>query len=143
MSIEEPRTILQPGARRPALSVQLGTKAFIVVVSKRQFGLLRLIGRSAVTLGRGSTCQIRLSDSAVSREHCRVSARADTGHVIEDCGSTNGTIVNGRRIEGPVELRYGDRVSIGSTILRYYVEEMPDRRPTPPAALSPGRREAD
>jgi pSer/pThr/pTyr-binding forkhead associated (FHA) protein len=129
MSSEEPRTILQPGAPRPAFSVQLGTKAFLVVVSRRQFGLLCVIGTSAVTLGRGSACRIRLNDPAASREHCRVSARADAGHVIEDCGSTNGTIVNGRRIEGPVDLRYGDRINIGSTIVRYYIEEIPDRTP--------------
>jgi pSer/pThr/pTyr-binding forkhead associated (FHA) protein len=129
MSSEEPRTIIQPGAPRPAFSVRLGTKAFMVVVSRRQFGSLCVIGKSAVTLGRGNECQIRLNDPTVSREHCRVSARADAGHVIEDCGSTNGTIVNGCRIEGPVHLRYGDRISIGSTIVRYYIEEIPELAP--------------
>lgn len=72
---------------------------------------------------------MRLTDPTVSREHCRVSPGSGTGHVIEDCGSTNGTMVNGRRIEGPVDLRYGDRIRIGSTIVRYYVEEVTEKAP--------------
>ena len=54
MSSEEPRTVIQPGAPRPAFSVRLGTKAFMVVVSRRQFGLLCVLAKSAVTLGRGN-----------------------------------------------------------------------------------------
>ena len=63
----------------------------------------------------------------MSSEHCRVSTRANEGFMIEDCGSTNGTLLNGRRIEKPVELSYGDRISVGSTLIRFYREEVPDR----------------
>jgi pSer/pThr/pTyr-binding forkhead associated (FHA) protein len=35
---------------------------------------------------------------------------------IEDIGSTNGTIVNGKRIEHPVKLRKGDKVKVGETL---------------------------
>ena len=122
----QPRTMVQDGAPRPAFGARLGTRAFLVVVSSRQFGLLRVLGEGTLTLGRGRPCRLRLQDPAVSTEHCRVSTRAGKGPVIEDLGSTNGTLVNGRRIAGPLELSYGDKITIGSTILRFYVEEVPD-----------------
>ncbi len=128
MDSNEPRTLFQqaPGGR-PAFGAELGARGFVVVVSGRSFGRLRVIGRSAVKLGRGSSCQLRVSDPAVSTVHCRVAGTPGAAHVIEDCGSTNGTFVNGRRIDAPVELRYGDRIRIGSTLLRYYAEEIPER----------------
>jgi pSer/pThr/pTyr-binding forkhead associated (FHA) protein len=129
MSSDPPRTTIQSNSTRPAFGAQLGTKAFLVVVSSMQFGLLCVLGEGAVTIGRGKECQIRLDDPTVSTEHCRVSTHPDKGFVIEDCGSTNGTRVNGRRIERPVELSYGDRIRIGSTIVRFYMEEIPNRPP--------------
>jgi len=129
MNSDQPQTTAQNNSTRPAFGAQLGTKAFLVIVSSRQFGLLRVLGEGAETIGRGEKCQVRLEDPAVSTEHCRVSTHPDKGYVIEDCGSTNGTLVNGRRIEGSVELSYGDRISLGSTIVRFYIEEVPDRPP--------------
>ena len=130
MSHDETRTTLHHGnAPRPAFGANLGTKAFLVIVSSNQFGLLRVLGEEAVTLGRGKECQLHLEDPAVSTLHCRVSTDPDKGYVIEDCGSTNGTLLNGRKIEHPVELSYGDRISIGSTIVRFYIEEVPDSPP--------------
>ena len=124
MGSDEDRTTIHGGAPRPAFGASLGTKAFLVVVSSPQFGLLRVLAEGPVLLGRGKECQVRLEDPAVSTLHCRVSPDPRKGFVIEDLGSTNGTLVNGRRIEGPSELSYGDRITIGSTILRFYVEEI-------------------
>jgi serine/threonine protein kinase len=69
-----------------------------------------LIGRQAS--GEGSLGQ----DAEISRTHARVS-RANGEYVIEDLGSTNGTFVNGRRIEGPEILSAGDRIQVGATTL--------------------------
>ena len=128
MNSEEPHTIAQGGVARPAFGAQLGAKAFLVVVSSPQFGLLQVLGSEPVTVGRGPGCQVRLDDPTVSSEHCRVSSHPEKGFLIEDCGSTNGTLLNGRRIDRPAELSYGDRIGIGSTIIRFYREEVPDRR---------------
>ena len=129
MSTNDTRTMVQHNAARPAFGAQLGAKAFVVVVSALQFGLLHVLGEQAATIGRAKECQVRLDDPAVSNLHCKISADAAGGHVIEDCGSTNGTLVNGRHIVVPVALSYGDRISVGSTILRFYMEEIPDRPP--------------
>jgi hypothetical protein len=69
------------------------------------------------TLGRGGGCTIPLSfDTFVSQVHARVSER-DGALWIEDTGSTNGTYVNGERIDKPTKLRKGDRVQLGETVL--------------------------
>ncbi len=70
-----------------------------------------------ITIGRGGGCALSLPDDTfVSSLHARVFPRAG-GVVVEDLGSTNGTIVNDTLITAPVELRKGDRIAIGSTEL--------------------------
>ena len=76
------------------------------------------IGSRAVTIGRLPDCTITLEDSNVSRRHSEVRA-SGSGYVVADLGSTNGTKVNGARIQGEHPLRDGDIVSVGSTPLRY------------------------
>ncbi len=70
-----------------------------------------------ITIGRGGGCAISLADDTfASSLHARVFPR-DASLLIEDLGSTNGTLVNGEPISTPVELRQGDRITIGGTEL--------------------------
>lgn len=70
-----------------------------------------------VTIGREATCEIVLADDAlVSRRHAVVEAR-DGGWWIRDCGSRNGTRVNGTRLADAVPLHDADEVRIGTTTL--------------------------
>jgi hypothetical protein len=70
------------------------------------------------TLGRGGGCTVPLAfDTFVSQVHARVSER-DGQLWIEDADSTNGTLVNSTRIENPIQLRRGDRVQVGDTVLQ-------------------------
>ena len=71
-----------------------------------------------MVVGRGPEAAIRLVDSRVSREHARVDADVD-GVRIVDLGSTNGTTVNGARVECAV-LDDGDAVSLGGVVVRYH-----------------------
>lgn len=70
-----------------------------------------------VTIGRAGGCGIALPDDTfVSHLHARVFER--DGEVwVEDLGSTNGTLVNGKPVTATVRLRKGDRVQAGSTVL--------------------------
>lgn len=61
---------------------------------------------------------IILVDPDVSRDHACI-VRTKEGHRISDPLSTNGTFVNGKRLEGAVVLRAGDRIRVGDTILEY------------------------
>jgi predicted component of type VI protein secretion system len=69
---------------------------------------------AGTTLGRDD-CDVVLSDPEVSRRHAFVGESAD-GFTLEDLGSTNGTFVNGERIDGPQPLRSGDEIRFGNTV---------------------------
>jgi serine phosphatase RsbU (regulator of sigma subunit)/pSer/pThr/pTyr-binding forkhead associated (FHA) protein len=84
-----------------------------------------------VQVGRHPDCEIQLDSNMVSRFHARVSADGDLFQ-IEDLGSGNGTFVNGKRIEGALVLKNGDRIKLGPLLLRF--EE------SAPLKSSPGRR---
>jgi pSer/pThr/pTyr-binding forkhead associated (FHA) protein len=76
------------------------------------------IDAAAVTVGRGHANDIPLDDEFASTQHARLEARAD-GVWLEDVGSTNGTVVNGMRIDGPRKLSPGDVIRIGDTDFRF------------------------
>ncbi len=69
-------------------------------------------------IGRGEDCELRLDDTKASRRHAVLHFNED--HVlIEDFGSTNGTLVADRKLApgDPVTIALGDMVTIGSTVL--------------------------
>ncbi|MCA9896494.1 MAG: FHA domain-containing protein, partial [Anaerolineae bacterium] len=68
-----------------------------------------------ISFGRDPENDISWDDSQVSRKHARLT-RQDNELVLEDLGSTNGTLVNGKPIEGPHVLQPADIISIGSSI---------------------------
>ncbi len=72
--------------------------------------------RDEITIGRKEGNTIRLTERNVSRRHARL--RKHNGHFfIEDLNSYNGVKINGRRIEGEIQVGKGDQVSIGDYIL--------------------------
>jgi pSer/pThr/pTyr-binding forkhead associated (FHA) protein len=75
---------------------------------------------SDVVLGRDAGADIVLTDPSnqVSRRHARILIRG-TEAVLEDLVSTNGTFVNGERLDGPHVLRAGDKVKVGGCTLEF------------------------
>lgn len=69
-----------------------------------------------MTIGRAAGCQITLDDTYISQLHARVSS-SDSGVVIEDLGSTNGTYLNRQRVTTPVMGGPGDRIQLGGIVL--------------------------
>lgn len=69
-------------------------------------------------LGRAQEADLVIRHPKVSRRHALVRV-GDDGVVLEDLGSTNGTVVRGDRIAGPVALRDGDEISLGPVQLVY------------------------
>lgn len=84
-----------------------------------------------VVIGRGREADILLADLEISRQHLRARGEGET-LVIEDLGSSNGTTVNGERIEGATRLREGDLIKIGGTTLEFRCEthQLDDATPT-------------
>uniref|UniRef100_A0A7C4LP75 FHA domain-containing protein n=1 Tax=Schlesneria paludicola TaxID=360056 RepID=A0A7C4LP75_9PLAN len=69
-------------------------------------------------LGRHPECQVHINSNMVSRRHARVIRKGDQ-FLLEDLGSGNGTFVNGKKIESPVELKHEDRIKLGPILLRF------------------------
>ncbi len=91
----------------------------------RAGGLLRLpdgrhveLADAPVSIGRSSEAAVHLPDTSVSRRHAEIRP-AGNGYVIVDLGSTNGTRVNGHRINGEHNLAQGDSISVGDCQLHF------------------------
>lgn len=91
-----------------------GTKV-VVVRSDSQAGLDFTV-TDATVLGRSDEADVVLDDPYASEFHLRLVASED-GLTLHDLGSTNGTYLNGRRVTAPTELRRGDAVQVGKTVM--------------------------
>ncbi|MDW8296122.1 MAG: FHA domain-containing protein [Raineya sp.] len=69
-----------------------------------------------ITIGRASNNDIVIQDSAVSRNHLKITKTAQGEYILEDLGSTNGTFVNGKPVR-TCKLQANDVVKIGDTVL--------------------------
>ncbi|MBW6400911.1 SpoIIE family protein phosphatase [Roseomonas sp. HJA6] len=76
------------------------------------------IGPVPLTIGRGAQAGLVLDSGDVSRSHCVIALEGEAA-VVTDLGSTNGTIVDGRRIDGPTRLTPGARLTLGPVTLVY------------------------
>ena len=74
------------------------------------------IGDKALVIGRSKDCDVPLADGNVSRRHAEL-GRSEEGFVLRDLDSTNGTMVNGRRIRSAT-IGAGDEITIGMSTLR-------------------------
>jgi hypothetical protein len=85
--------------------------ADVLVVDGRRYAL----SGPVTVIGRSSACDVPLDDASASRRHAELRRRGGKT-VLVDLDSTNGTLVNGRRVrEAP--LRAGDRITIGTTAI--------------------------
>ena len=73
---------------------------------------------AAVTIGRSDENSLQLFDRFVSSRHALICLR-DGHRLLLDRGSTNGTFVNGERVDKEIELKPGDRVAMGNTVFEY------------------------
>src|SRR5690606_34534347 len=65
------------------------------------------------------------NDGKASGHHARI-RRDGAAYVIEDLGSTNGVVVNGQKIEGPVVLKPGMKVLLGQQLFRFQLQGQDD-----------------
>jgi diguanylate cyclase (GGDEF)-like protein len=88
--------------------------------------------KNETVVGRGDEADLQLSDDKVSRKHFRIDLVAEgagemTQAWVRDLGSKNGVRVNGARV-GDVQLRNGDKLKIGGTILKFETKDRLDLR---------------
>lgn len=84
----------------------------LVLKSGPNSGQVFTLETSEIIIGRDVNANFVINDPEVSRRHARLSLQG-VNYVIEDLGSTNGTMVSGQRLAGPYILRPGEMITFG------------------------------
>ena len=80
------------------------------------------LGEGQNIIGRDPGCDVWLDSPSVSRRHARLTVESrDRRVLLEDLHSTNGCLVRGKSVRGPVDLGDGDAITIGSVELRVFL----------------------
>jgi hypothetical protein len=80
-----------------------------------------IVGSAGATLGRSRQCDVVVDDPNVSRTHAELRPRGGSW-VLTDLGSTNGSSVNGRRIDAPTVVRPGDEIELGTATMKFELQ---------------------
>ena len=109
----------RPTGRAPVQPVPLQPSAPEISRLEVLSGTAPVTGRKyalygPLIIGRGTDCDISIPNRFVSTRHARVFPH-DGAWMLEDLGSTNGTLVNGEPLDGPVCLSPDDRLQVGDT----------------------------
>jgi pSer/pThr/pTyr-binding forkhead associated (FHA) protein len=99
-------------------------KVSLLVVHGRPRGKSLQFPHGEFVIGRGKECHVRPNSDWVSRQHCLLCVTEDAVH-LRDLGSTNGTLVNGRRILVDQPLQDGDQLQIGPLVFEVHLEALP------------------
>jgi pSer/pThr/pTyr-binding forkhead associated (FHA) protein len=112
------------------MSVQL------LVVQGKERGKCLNFPQGEFVFGRGQECHVRPNSELVSRQHCILSVGLERV-LVRDLGSTNGTLVNGRRVLREQVLHEGDRLQLGPVVLlvKFPQDKPPDKQETIPETL--------
>ena len=94
------------------------------------------LGRGPILVGRHPHCDVRPRSIRVSRRHCCLTA-VDGEVAVRDLGSTNGTSINGRRVEAG-RLRPGDELAIANLRYRLQADRVAEGSRLSPRADAPG-----
>jgi pSer/pThr/pTyr-binding forkhead associated (FHA) protein len=97
---------------------QGGTRGTITCLRGPEEGSALALGDGSFTIGRARENDLVLKDIAASRRHVRIEVDA-AGVRLFDLGSGNGTLVNGLPLRSEIELRHGDRIEIGGSVLAF------------------------
>lgn len=103
------------------LKLPKGKRLSLAIIDGPGAGNVYHIDKPRVVIGRAQA-DLTLSDNESSRNHAAIEIR-DYLITLEDLGSTNGTLIAGERISGPVEIQNHSEFQIGSTTLMLIVTD--------------------
>ncbi|MBN9619522.1 MAG: FHA domain-containing protein [Actinobacteria bacterium] len=117
----QPRIAVPPPPRRRGKNAQpvrraAGAPTHLLVTEGGLTGTRIGLTGAPVLIGRANDSTLVLEDDYASTRHARISLQ-DGMWVVEDLGSTNGTYLGQRKIDGPVPLELGVPLRIGKTVL--------------------------
>jgi pSer/pThr/pTyr-binding forkhead associated (FHA) protein len=110
-----PTSPVTPGAGIPLpQAAQAGPANRLVITSGGKAGLEIPLGNEPLTIGRASDAGLQIRDDYTSTHHARLLLWG-SDWVIQDLDSTNGTFVDGQRIDSPTQVPLGVPVKVGAT----------------------------
>lgn len=118
----QPRVAVPPPARRrgkggAVVAAPTGPRGSHLIVTEGRLSGTRIgLTGAPVLIGRANDSTLVLTDDYASTRHARISLQSGIWYV-EDLGSTNGTYLGQRRLDGPAPLELGVPVRIGKTVL--------------------------
>jgi predicted Zn finger-like uncharacterized protein len=118
---ESPIPSKSTGKAAVDLSLPAGKRLSLAVIDGADAGNVFRIEKPRVTIGR-SGADLVINDSEASRQHAAIEVR-DLSYLLRDLGSTNGTMVDGQKIDEVVELTDKGEFQIGSTTLMLIVTD--------------------
>ncbi|HEX7601445.1 MAG TPA: FHA domain-containing protein, partial [Polyangiaceae bacterium] len=112
---EKTNVTLSGDVVRELLARSQRDRAYMIVLTGSNVGEMYRLQAGETVIGRASTVAIKLGDDGISRRHARVIVEGTVVR-IEDLQSSNGTLVNGARVDSQT-LKDGDKIQIGSTTI--------------------------
>jgi adenylate cyclase len=101
-------------------AVNQGLSAYLVLQADSGTRRFALVEGKCWTVGRGEENNIVIKDRCLSRNHAMLQC-TEGGYYLIDMGSSNGTFINGRRVNIPVIVHNGDTVTFGQTELKFFL----------------------
>jgi pSer/pThr/pTyr-binding forkhead associated (FHA) protein len=89
----------------------------VVVAGPPELGGVRIPLDARVRIGRAPGLELVIADDFVSTNHAQITP-APGGPLLQDLDSTNGTLLNGRRVSSPTPLAAGDEIEIGTVRMK-------------------------
>lgn len=104
-------------------------EAFLIMINAKSaamVGKMTKLGEGEVVMGRAPDVGLQIEDDGVSRRHCKIVSSSTGYFQLIDLGSTNGTYLNGNRID-VAKLQEGDKIQVGSnTVLKFSMQDQLD-----------------
>lgn len=110
-----------PPTSSEPLKFPAGKRLSLAVIDGPDAGSVFRMEKPRVTVGRQGA-DLTLNDADASRQHAAVEVR-DTLYTLVDLQSTNGTLVNGQKIDGSMELQNHSEFQVGSSTLMLIVTD--------------------
>jgi predicted Zn finger-like uncharacterized protein len=98
-----------------------GRRLSLAIINGADAGAVYRVEKPRILIGR-SGADININDTEASRSHAAIEIR-DTTYILEDLKSTNGTLIDGGKIQGQVELQNHSEFQIGSTTFMLIVTD--------------------
>lgn len=112
------QTIVSPIETISDLQIQEAPS--LLMISGEFLGRSYTISHDEFMMGRISSCDLQIEEDLVSRHHCKIITKEGQSELV-DLASTNGTLLNGRRVDRAF-LKEGDQIQVGaSSILKYHL----------------------